>query len=80
MTQDAVSFAESFDAALLSWSLISTQSIPSVYGGGVSLKRRAVNSRRWLGTGRALQTVVLIDSPGDGPSREENVGDRPPGK
>ena len=32
MTQDAVSFAESFDAALLSWSLISTQSIPSCYG------------------------------------------------
>jgi len=32
MTQDAVSFAESFDAALLSSSLISTKSIPSSYG------------------------------------------------
>jgi len=31
MTQDAVPFAESFVAALLSWSLISTQSIPSCY-------------------------------------------------
>jgi hypothetical protein len=32
MTQDAVSFSESFVAALLSWSLISTRSIPSFYG------------------------------------------------
>jgi hypothetical protein len=32
MTQDAVSSAESFEAALLSPSLISTKSIPSSYG------------------------------------------------
>jgi hypothetical protein len=32
MTQDAVSFAESFEAALLSSSLISIKSIPSSYG------------------------------------------------
>lgn len=32
MTQDAVSFAESFEAALLSRGLISTQSIPSFDG------------------------------------------------
>jgi len=32
MTQDAVSFPESFVAARLSWSLISTRSIPSCYG------------------------------------------------
>ncbi len=32
MTQDAVSFAESFEATLLSSSLISTKSIPSSYG------------------------------------------------
>jgi hypothetical protein len=32
MTQDAVSFAESFEATLLPSSLISTKSIPSSYG------------------------------------------------
>jgi hypothetical protein len=32
MPQDAVSFAESFEATLLSSSLISTNSIPSSYG------------------------------------------------
>jgi hypothetical protein len=35
MTRDAVSFAESFDAALLSWSLIRTQPIPSFDGSSV---------------------------------------------
>ena len=35
MPQDAVSFAESFEATLLSSSLISTNSIPSSYGSSV---------------------------------------------
>jgi hypothetical protein len=43
MTQDAVSFSESFVAALLSWILISTRSIPSF---DESVTNTSVGNRR----------------------------------